>query len=116
MCTDLTQEAFEKATGLLETDRKWDNMDSTAIKKFLDNGCANSSVLAFNSNCNVRTKGGAYYSLSGATGSWPKRASAFGFPGRGQVWNHTHAHVIDGKHSNDSEGENITAVEIDVEN
>ena len=46
-------------------------------------GCANSSVLAFNTNCNVRTKGGAYYSL-GATGSWPKRASAFGFPGRGQ--------------------------------
>eukprot|EP00944_MAST-04C_sp_MAST-4C-sp1_P009726 g9726.t1 len=84
VCTDLTQEAFEKATGLLETDRKWDNMDSTGIKKFLDSGCANSSVLSFNSNCNVRSKGGAYYSLSGATGSWPKRASDFGFPGRGQ--------------------------------
>ena len=27
---------------------------------------------------------GAYYSLSGTTGSWPKRASSFGFPGRGQ--------------------------------
>ena len=64
----------------------------------------------------VRKDGGAYYSLRGATGSWPKRASNFGFPGRGQVWNHTHAHVIDGKHSNDSEGENIKAVEIDVEN
>ena len=66
--------------------------------------------------CVLKGGGGAYYSLRGATGSWPKRASNFGFPGRGQVWNHTHAHVIDGKHSNDSEGENITAVEIDVEN
>merc|ERR1711871_61881 len=27
VCTDLTQDAFEKVTGLVEADRKWDNMD-----------------------------------------------------------------------------------------
>merc|ERR1712023_7101 len=54
VCTDLTQQQFEAATGLTAEERKWDNMDSKDIKQFFDDGCANATILSFNSNCNMR--------------------------------------------------------------
>lgn len=91
VCTDLTEKEFEAATGLVEADRKWDNMNSNDIKKFIDDGCANTTILAFNSNCNMRTngelKGGAYYSVKQTTGAFPVPAAVPGgkpLEGRGR--------------------------------
>ena len=89
VCTDLTEEQFEKATTLVETDRMWDNMDYSAIAKFKKNKCENSTMLSYNSNCNMRSDdgvldGGAYYSIKNSQTAYPKRASVTSFPGKGQ--------------------------------
>ena len=71
VCTDLAEDEFEKVTGLKQHLRKWDQMSLDAIQEFKENGCSNTSILAYNSACTPElgehSNRGAYW--------WKKKGS-----------------------------------------